>query len=76
MRIAAIVCFLLAVLARFSAVHTIAGSEGRLEQTGHMVGYTLVSLVVPVALLILGLVLWHRKSKIEPVDHGAAGHEG
>jgi len=63
MRASVIACFVLAVLAMFVAIQNAMGEANRAEGVENLVGYA-VGLLVPIALLIIGLILWVKRNRI------------
>ena len=60
MRIGAIVCFVIVVLATIVAVQNIVAGVNRPEGMENLVGYAVGSFLVPGVLLIVGLILWGK----------------
>ncbi len=63
MRTGAIVCFVIAALATIAAVNNVVGGANRPEGTENVVGYAVGSFLVPIALCIVGLILWGKSPK-------------
>ena len=60
MRVAAIVCFIIAILVGLIAMQNVMGGANRPGELEHTVGYAVGAFLVPIAMLIVGVVLWRR----------------
>ena len=63
MRAGAIVCFVIAALAMIVAIQNVVGGANRPEGAENLVGYAVGSFLIPIALLIVGLILWGKAKK-------------
>jgi hypothetical protein len=60
MRVAAIVCFIIAILVGLVALQNVMGGPNRPGEIEHTVGYAVGAFLVPLAVLIVGVILWRR----------------
>jgi hypothetical protein len=63
MRNRAIVCLAFAALGTIVAIQNIMGGANRPEDPGRLARYAVGSFLVPMALLIVGLILWGNAKK-------------
>jgi hypothetical protein len=63
MRVGAIVCFIIAAIAVPVAVMNVVSGSNRPERVEDFAGYAVGSFLVPIALLVVGLILWGKANK-------------